>query len=138
MTINKKIITLFLVAFSARMLFCVTLQKFQVASDGKGYDAIARNIVAGAGFALEPGVPTPTRAPVYPFFLSVIYAVFGHSYFAVMVFQALLDSLTCVLLYGTAFLILKNEKAAALAARVVEGTTDPYAAADARVAGLVL
>jgi len=118
MTLNKKIIILFLIALSARVLFSTALREFQVAPDGIGYDAIARNIAAGSGFALEPGVPTPTRAPLYPFFLAGIYFVFGHSYFAVMLAQALLDSLTCVLLFRIALYMLKNEAAATLTAAI--------------------
>ena len=40
--------------------------------------------------------------PLYPFFLSLIYAVAGHSQLAVFCTQAVIDSISCVLLYYTA------------------------------------
>jgi tetratricopeptide (TPR) repeat protein len=39
------------------------------------------------------------RAPAYAYFLGGIYRVFGHSYWAARIIQALLGSVSCVLLY---------------------------------------
>ncbi|MBA7509988.1 hypothetical protein ES705_01962 [subsurface metagenome] len=63
------------------------------------YDTIGWNLASGDGFSLEPGVPTPVRAPVYPFFLSFIYFIFGHSYLAVRLAQTIVSALTCLVIY---------------------------------------
>ncbi len=40
--------------------------------------------------------------PLYPFFLSLIYSIAGHSQFSVLCTQAVIDSLSCILIYYTA------------------------------------
>ena len=101
---NKKTFLLILsIAFILRIgyIFIFPQEKILV-GDAVGYDTIAHNLANGSGFSMEPNIPTPIRAPGYPFFLSIIYLVFGHSYFIVRIFQAILSALTCVILYYTA------------------------------------
>lgn len=62
--------------------------------DGKSYDAWARTIAAGDWV----GQTTFYQAPLYPYFLGVLYAVFGRNLMLVRLVQALLGSLGCVLL----------------------------------------
>lgn len=64
-------------------------------------DAVAWNLVQGHGFTAsqsEPYVPGVFRTPAYPAVLAAVYYLFGHSYQAAFVFQALLDSLSAVLI----------------------------------------
>jgi 4-amino-4-deoxy-L-arabinose transferase-like glycosyltransferase len=83
--------------------------------DAAQYDIIAHNLVSGFGFSINPNVPTPTRAPIYPLFLSFIYFIFGHNYTVVRFFQVILSGLTCVILYYIAKEIF-NEKIATISA----------------------
>lgn len=64
-----------------------------------GYDRIANNILSGSGFSIKPGVPTVVREPLYPLFISYIYFLFGYNHTIVRIIQAILDSLTCIMLY---------------------------------------
>lgn len=64
-------------------------------------DAVAWNLAQGHGFTAsqaEPSVPGIFRTPGYPTFLAVVYYLFGHSYQAAFVSQALLDALSAVLI----------------------------------------
>lgn len=64
-------------------------------------DAVAWNLAQGNGFTAsqsEPFVPGVLRTPGYPAFLAVVYYLFGHSYAAAFVFQALVDSLSAMLI----------------------------------------
>lgn len=66
--------------------------------DAQNYDRIAVNISKGSGFALY-GVPTAFVAPLYPFFLSLIYTVFGHNYWVVKILQAIIGGLTSLIVF---------------------------------------
>jgi 4-amino-4-deoxy-L-arabinose transferase-like glycosyltransferase len=64
-------------------------------------DAVAWNLAQGNGFTASQGVPLVPgvlRTPGYPAFLAVVYYLFGHSYTAAFVFQALVDALSAVLI----------------------------------------
>ena len=37
--------------------------------------------------------------PIYPFFLSFIYLIFGHSNLSVVIIQGIIDSISCILIY---------------------------------------
>lgn len=67
--------------------------------DGIGYDALAVHLMETGMYGVER--PTAFRPPGYPLFLAGVYALFGHSYPAVRLGQALLDSVTCVLVFFT-------------------------------------
>lgn len=41
------------------------------------YEDIARNLLDGKGYSIEPGVPTARREPAYPLFIAAVYAVGG-------------------------------------------------------------
>lgn len=67
--------------------------------DSAGYDQLAMNLVAGNGFSqqsIAPYIPDTFRTPVYPFFLSVIYWVFGHRPYVAILFQIVIGVLTCM------------------------------------------
>ncbi len=72
-----------------------------IVADAHQYDQIALNITKGYYSLddLEPYTPTMLREPLYPFFLSIIYKVFGHHYNIVYIFQICLFSLTCLFTY---------------------------------------
>ncbi|NLE77827.1 MAG: hypothetical protein GX605_13895 [Chloroflexi bacterium] len=88
-----------------------------VAHDALVYDALAVHLLSGQGYVLEPGdLPTATRGPAYPFFLTGLYALFGRRYGAVFVSQALLDLAVVALTYALAWLLYRRRAAATLAA----------------------
>jgi 4-amino-4-deoxy-L-arabinose transferase-like glycosyltransferase len=68
--------------------------------DVMGYSEIAENIAKGNGFSNGyPPQPTSIRAPLYPFFISIVYMLFGVNYMAVKIIQALILGLTSILIY---------------------------------------
>jgi len=62
--------------------------------DARGYDAWAQQIAAGDWV----GRDVFYQAPLYPYFLGIIYTVAGHTVLGVRLVQAIIGSLSCVLL----------------------------------------
>lgn len=62
--------------------------------DARGYDTWAREIAAGGWIGREVFY----QAPLYPYFIGVIYSVFGTDLATLRIAQALVGSLSCVLL----------------------------------------
>lgn len=93
------ILLMFALAFALRAACVVGFPLRTVVDDAYQYDTIGWNLASGAGFSMQPGVPTPERAPGFPFFLSLVYSVFGHSLLLATLAQALLGALTCLLIY---------------------------------------
>ena len=70
--------------------------------DSRGYDAWAQQLAAGDWI----GRDVFYQAPLYPYFVGVVYALFGHDLLVVRVIQALLGALSCAALgYAAARLI---------------------------------
>ena len=95
-------ILLFAGALLVRILFNVYITGIdngglELFPDGKDYDALGLSLAQGTGYAIH-GTPNTFRPPGYPFFLAVLYTVFGHSYAAVKVVQSCLDALTCLMI----------------------------------------
>lgn len=90
------------VTAGALCLRLLTVYKLgMVAGDSLVYDDIAKNLLNHGSYALttSEGIqPTLVRLPGYPFFLALVFAVFGQDHFrAVMLVQAVIDIGTCVL-----------------------------------------
>jgi O-antigen/teichoic acid export membrane protein len=96
------LIVLVLVAFLLRMAFMLAIGALNAppVEDALDYHNIALNILAGKGYSLD-GAQIVNRAPAYPVFLAVVYAVFGQNPAAARIIQALLISLVVPLLYYT-------------------------------------
>ena len=96
-TIRRCIIALLAIAAAVRITAAMLLQ-LPVCSDAFDYSAIAQSLATGSGFSLS-GVPTAFRTPGYPFFLAALYATFGFSPIPVLLVQALIDTLSCFLVF---------------------------------------
>ena len=97
---KARIYLLIILSVSLILRFCsVFLYTVPVDKDAARYDTIAWNLVQGKGFSIEPGTPAFLTGPTYPTFLAFIYSIFGHSYSAVIIVQALLSTLTCFMIY---------------------------------------
>ena len=66
----------------------------RLVGDGVVYDDWARALAAGDWL----GQGIFYQAPLYPYFLGVLYAVFGHNLLAVRIVQCILGALACALL----------------------------------------
>jgi len=98
----KKIGIIFGVAFIARLIYLIEIQSApfieHLTADPAFYDAWARSILS------ERLLPNETlyKAPLYPYFLAIAYAISGKSVFFASLVQGIIGSLTCVLVYATA------------------------------------
>ena len=63
--------------------------------DAEYHDQWATRIAAGEWIGEEVFF----RAPLYPYFLGAIYALFGHDYYVARLIQLILGSVTCILVY---------------------------------------
>jgi tetratricopeptide (TPR) repeat protein len=91
-------VAIFAIALVVRLVHVCQLRGSPVFSvlmgDAHGYDEWARRIAGGDWFGHEVFY----QAPLYPYLLGVIYAIFGHSLMVVRVIQAIIGSASCALL----------------------------------------
>jgi len=78
--------------------------------DARSYDEWAQRIAGGEWF----GADVFYQAPLYPYFLGAIYAVFGRDLFTVRILQALIGAASCAML-GLAAERLFSKRAALIA-----------------------
>jgi tetratricopeptide (TPR) repeat protein len=121
---------IFAVALVIRLVHIWQLQRAPffdlLLGDAQSYDAWARRIAAGDWLGHEVFY----QAPLYPYFLAVVYSLFGHSLMAVRVVQACIGSAACVLMWATARRLFAPDHATRLEPRRCMTT--------ARIAGLGL
>lgn len=74
---------------------------FLFAPDSHLYDGLASSLVAGEGYAIDRDHREYTRiTPVFPVYLALLYLVFGRGVVIVGLANAVLGSLTCLVVYG--------------------------------------
>lgn len=103
--LNKQryfLIFIFIIALSLRMGYAF-LEKITPYVDAAGFDEIGKHIAQGKGYRISAGPIEDDEAvlwaPGYPFFLGIIYKVFGHSYPAVWLIQSIIGAFICILIY---------------------------------------
>lgn len=96
---KSHLVYLFLLAFAFRAVI-ISLFGQEPGADHIWNDAVAWNLAQGNGFtASQHGfVPAIFRSPGYPTFLDLIYSLFGHSFKAGFLANAVLDSFSTVFL----------------------------------------
>lgn len=108
---------IFLLAFALRLAVLLQLESmplfYNLMGDPRGYDDWARTIAAGDWLGHEVFY----QAPLYPYFLAALRALFGADLWSVRVVQIAIGAATCSLLYlaGKSFF----SRAAGLAAGVL-------------------
>jgi len=89
---------IFAVAFGVRLIHIWQLRSSPffdtLLGDANGYDLWARRLAGGDWIGSEVFY----QAPLYPYFLSVVYAIFDRDLLIVRIVQALIGSASCVLL----------------------------------------
>jgi tetratricopeptide (TPR) repeat protein len=89
---------IFIVALAVRLVHVRQLQGTPffdtLLGDANGYDKWAERLAAGDWI----GSDVFYQAPLYPYFLGVVYAIFGRDLLIVRVIQAVIGSASCVLL----------------------------------------
>lgn len=89
--------TLFLIALLIRLAYVLFYPQQAVHADAGHYDALGWSLAQGLGYHLAGGEPNVYWAPGYPAVLAALYAVCGHTYVCVRVFQAILSALVPVI-----------------------------------------
>ncbi len=110
-SIRLLLIMVIILAFLLRLGWVLLKPLRSIEKDAVHYDDIAVNLLAGKGFSLSdehllPADRMPDRSPrptarrpvLYPMFLAGVYKLFGRSFTAVGVVQALLGTLTVYLI----------------------------------------
>lgn len=92
------IVILIFVALALRLGTAVGIHQLPV-DDALAYDKLAMHILSSKGFTGDDGLPTSLRPPFYSLFLTIIYFVFGHSYEAVKISQAIIGTCSVILFY---------------------------------------
>ena len=108
---RKSILLVFLLALSLRLLFWVFVAHHPeraLENDSWLYLRLGEAVLDSHTF------PSILRTPGYPFFISLVYAVFGEFPQAVLLLQCLLDSATAVIIALTFFRIFGNARYAVL------------------------
>lgn len=103
----KKYRILFITALTARLLFFILVKPWEpfvqeniiLQSDAKSYHLLATHLLSQNEFVNESGAPESLRTPLYPLFLSLSYFLFGQNPVIPIIFQIILDCISCVLLF---------------------------------------
>jgi tetratricopeptide (TPR) repeat protein len=107
-------VLIFFVALAVRLIHLWQLRSTPffdtLLGDANGYDQWAQRLAAGDWI----GTDVFYQAPLYPYFLGVVYALFGRDLLIVRVLQALIGSASCVLL-GMAAARLFSKRAGLIA-----------------------
>lgn len=109
LTTNEKrfIIILWVLALGIRLIYGLSVDLIPqdmtgIDMDAVEYDHLGWSVAQGKGMVDAYGYPTAYRFPGYVHFLAIIYFIFGHHHLTAVLFQALLGSLTPLLIYFTA------------------------------------
>lgn len=93
------LIFIFLFSFALRLIYLIQIRAnphFNIPTmDPLYHDVWAQNIAGGNWI----GSSIFFRAPFYPYFLALVYKIFGHSYFIPRLIQHIVGSFSCVLVY---------------------------------------
>jgi 4-amino-4-deoxy-L-arabinose transferase-like glycosyltransferase len=102
----------FLVALGLRLTFVLIVERFGFQlNDTFFYHAIAAQLSDGKGYTLLDDTPTAQWPPVWPVLLSVVYRVFGPEPLAGEITNAVVGSLTAVLLFVVALRVFGRREA---------------------------
>ena len=97
-----KICLIFILALSLRVGYAAfsgfNKPNFQFNYDAAEYHNIAMHLKKGYGYRLD-GELTAKRPPIYPMLLAAIYSLFGEKFWLVKIFQAILSSATCCIVF---------------------------------------
>ena len=116
---NKKILLIFILAFALRALPNLYLEITSPGYHAENvneiefyYDDVARSVISGEGFVhsvnprwkdspynFKPGTPFHFVPPLYAWWLSFVYFLFGPNILLAKLFQALMDASVCLLVH---------------------------------------
>ena len=99
-------IAVFFLALAFRLLYVGRIMSdpnyLDAGADGRIYDELAWSIASGSGIPSWFSERFPLLLLGHVWFAAGVYAIAGHSYFALTALQSLLGAVACVLVYDTA------------------------------------
>lgn len=106
--------SIFILALIVRLAFILTLdqERFYL-PDTSDYDKTAVSILQGNGFGSDYD-----RPPAYPVFLALLYIVVGRNFLALRIIQAIITSLTCIIVLLIGNRVFHSRSVSILAAMV--------------------
>ncbi len=104
------------VALAVRLAFVRTVPQNLAYADEREYQALALEMQRSWDYVNDAGQPAVYWPPGYPYFLGAVYRVFGPSIAAARAVQAVTGAITCLLVYLIAGRLLRERRAAVLAA----------------------
>ncbi len=97
--VKKDLLIIFFIALIFRLLFL--LHPYET-GDSCEYRLYALNMIKYHTFSYSrepPIIPSTHRTPVYPLFIAIIYSIFGVKDIFIYVIQALISTVTCLIIY---------------------------------------
>lgn len=119
------LVMVFVLALVLRSYLVIRYPRSKLDEDAVLYDTIARNAVSGYGLAANP----PEVYPLffgYTLFLTGVYSVLGRDLQAVYLSQAVIGSLTCVLVFLIAYRLFDKGKCSSLVAALLACCFPPF------------
>ncbi len=108
-------IILFIVILLPRLLFVFVFP--ETGGDYEIYSTVAKNILKGCGVSLSDPLKETclphfggNHGPGYPFFISIIWYIFGENNYLIRLFQAIIYSFCCLYLLLSIDKLLKDRK----------------------------
>ena len=87
-----------IIAVAVRLLFTLLHPSVYPVVDMLGYNEAAISLLQDGEYRVK-GVISANRPPIYPYFLYVMYGVFGHSFLLVRLVQSIFGALTAWMLF---------------------------------------
>lgn len=112
---NSTIILILLLSLSVQLFFINSYTADPLESDATQYNLLAENLLHRGIFSLNGTTISMLRAPGYPFFISMVYLLFGGKVIAVQLAQVLLIMLICLFVYRIGYMVF-DKKTGLLAA----------------------
>lgn len=113
--------------------FFISIYEYPILGDERTYYAYGKSLYNGNGYSYQEVAPfrqSNLREPAYPFFIFLLFKIFGVSKEVVQIAQAILNGIIVQVTYRLANLIFKNRRIALTAAFLiaVSPTVAGYAA----------
>lgn len=105
------------VCFMLRLALGIMNADKPLTSDALLYSTIGHNLASGNGF-VHGSIPTAYGNFLYPFILSLLYRLFGDGNLSIYIFQALIDTLSCYLVFRLAYQLTKSAVPGIIAASI--------------------
>jgi len=105
---TKRISIILLICIGLRLIFFLIVRPWNpevekyaiIVRDGRVYHELASTLLETGRFAKSSASPPEVlRTPLYPAFIALNYWLFGHKPYSVMLFQIVIDTLSCFLLF---------------------------------------